>query len=96
MAVVIPSETELLLIYISYGAFGNQGAVAITLAMLFFSIPPAIGEMIVIPAVVVVAAVPPTITVFCPTILSLPISDTFMVNVPVFLMESPLENVFTH
>jgi len=81
--------------YISYGAFGKVGAAAITFAMLFFSIPPGTGEINVIVSVIVVGAVVPTITVFCPIILSLIISETFIVNVHDFLIVSPLENNFT-
>ena len=66
-----------------------------TLAMLFFSIPPGTGEMSVMISFVVVSAVDPTTTVFCPMIVSLMISETLMVNVPAFLMVSPLENNFT-
>ena len=74
---------------------GNVGAAAITLAILFFSIPPGTGEISVIVSVVVVVSVVPTITVFCPIILSLMISEIFMVNVHDFLIASPLENNFT-
>jgi len=92
---VIPCDTKLLLIYISYGALGNDGAVAITLTILFFSIPPAIGEMSVIVSAAVVSVVVPTITVFCHSMVSLMISETLMVNVHDFLIASPLENNLT-
>lgn len=67
-----------------------------TFAMLFFSIPPGTGEMSVIVSVAVVSPTVPTMTVFCPMIVSLMISDTLTVNVPDFLIDNHLENSLTH
>lgn len=78
-----------------YGALGNVGALAMTFAILFFSIPPAIGEMIVIVSAAVCVSVDPTITVFLPTIVSLMMSDTLIVKVHDFFMDNLLENSFT-
>jgi hypothetical protein len=64
--------------------------------MLFFSIPQIIGEIIVIVSVVFCVSVDHTITVLLPTIVSLIISDTLIVNVPDFFIANHLENNFTH
>gem|GEM_PF-1362874 len=73
---------------------GNVHAVAITLAILFFSIPHGTGEIRFIVSVAAVSVVFPTITVLCPAMLSLMISDTLIVNVQDFLMINPFENTF--
>jgi hypothetical protein len=62
------------------------------LAMLFFSVPHAIGEMILIFAVVLDVLLSPTMTVFSPMIVSSIMSDTLIVKVHDFLIANPLEN----
>ena len=78
-----------------YGALGNDGALAMILAMLFFSIHPGTGEINDIVCAAAVSVVDPTMTVFSPTIVSFTISDTLTVNVHAFLIVNPLENNFT-